>query len=190
MSLDELEQALFAAKWGDAEEDGIEVVARVLQLPVAAVERVLFAARVAKECQRGKFSQLTEHMGDGPSLDYDLKRAISDAVETGLKRARVRYALQNDGKLYVKPSKLVGDRVRDICDGCPLSIECATFSVSTPETCVSRGVLERIEYNDGRLANLRRSCCVTPTKIVGNKVTVTCDHPRGTWTLDVEDIVL
>lgn len=190
MSLDALEQALFAAKWGDAEENAIDVVARALELPSGVVERVLFAARCAKEAAKYKFSQLTESMNDGPTLDYELRRAIADAVKTGLKRAAVRLVIQNDYRLQVEPSKLVGDRPRDICNGCPHSIECVTFSVSTPEKCVKKGVLDRIEREGDRVKDLRRYCSVKPIKMAGDKVTVTCDHPPGTWTLDVEDFEL
>lgn len=190
MSLDELEQALFTAKWGDAEENAIDVVARALELPVGVVERVLFAARCAKDASKYKYSQLTVNMDTGPSLEYELRRAIDAAVKTGLKRAAVRYAIQNDGRLQVRPSKLVGNRPRDICGGCPHSIECAMIDASTPEKCVKRGVLDRIEREGDRVRDLRRYCIVIPIKMVGDKVTATCEHPPGTWTLDVEDFDL
>lgn len=192
MSLEDLEQALFAAKWGNAEENGIEVVARVLELPVIVVERVLFAARCAKDStvRKHRFSQLVASMDEGPTLSYELRRAIDDAVQTGLKRAAVRHAIQNDAKIYVRPSKLVGDRPRDVCNGCPHSIECVLVGASTPEKCVKKGVLDRIEREGDRIKELRRYCVTTPAKLLGNKVTVSCEHPAGTWTLDIEDVEL
>lgn len=193
MSLAELEQAVFATKWGNAEEDAIEVIARAMELPVGVVERVLFAAGAVRERRkRGqqKFGQLSESMFEGPTLPLELREAIGHAVESGMKRAAVRHVIQNDYKLYVRPSKLVGDRPRDICNGCPHSIECLMIEASTPEKCVKRGVLDHIRREGDRVADMRRSCIVTPQKIVGDKVTVTCDHPTGTWTLDVEDFDL
>lgn len=191
MSLEDLEQALFPAKWGNAEENGIDVVARVLELPTLVVERVLYAAQCVREAttRKHRFTQLVESMDEGPSIDFELRSAIDAAVQQGIRRAMVRYAIQNDRKLHVKPSKLVS-RARDICSGCPHSIECVMTEASTPEKCVKKGVLDRIEREGDRVKDYRRSCIVTPQKIVGNKVTVTCDQPVGTWVLGVEDIEL
>jgi hypothetical protein len=145
MSLDNLEQALFTAKWGDAEEDAIAVIAKALELPNGIVERVLFAADVAKARRNTrKFTQLTENMFEGPTLPLELRKAIGHAVEAGMKRAAVRHVIQNDYRLYVRPAKLVRDNVRNICDGCPISIECMLTDASKPEVCVKKGVLHSI----------------------------------------------
>lgn len=190
MSLDDVEQALFESKWEDAERDAIEVIARMLELPENVVERVMHAAEFIRK-RRG-FYQVKRSLDEGSSLDGQLKKAIEHAAERGIRRAWVRWAILNNAPLSVHPSRLTDD-VRRICDGCPVSLECAVSNFSTPKDCHKKGpplAVQRfpdgwrIERNDGGTARC------TPLRLKNNMVQVSCEHPRGTWTIDVLDFVV
>lgn len=193
MSLDKLEQALFEAKWGDAEEDGIDVVARMFELSREAVERVLFAASIVRKKQ--KYTQLVQHMDDGPALDSELREAIKAHVERGFHRAMVRFAIQNNAALYVRARKLIGKDTGRICDGCPFSIDCVVNDISTPPKCAKSGPPQEVrqdphdEHKYQLFHYTNGGAQVRPQRIQGDAVTVTCEHPRGTWTIDVMDVL-
>lgn len=193
MSLESLDQALLEAKWGDAEADAVEVIARVLELPQAAVERVLYAAGSLKKDDR--FTQLREFMFDGVALSEDLRTAIQVAVGQGMRRAAVRYVIQNGGTVMVKMGAFsrLGARV---CDGCPLSMRCALDNISTVQRCMKSGppaqYQEPTDKVPGRLLHWGRGsgAPATPLRLYGNKVVVVCDQPRGEWTVALEDLDL
>lgn len=197
MSLEGLDQALFEAKWGDAEADVIEVIARALELSPSAVERVLYAAAAVKDSVRWE-KHLREHMFDGLSLPEDLQIAIKSAMEMGMRRAAVRSAIQNDKPLLVKMAKLAKLGAR-ICDGCKLSIRCALEDISTPPKCTKSGppvsYKEPNERWPGQLMHISHAgkggvASVRVVKLKDNNVFITCEHPRGEWTVDIEDFEL
>lgn len=194
MSLEDLEHAVFASKFQDTEETAIDVIANVLEVPAAAVERVLYAASLLRKPAR--YSQISESMDEGPSLPRELRDAIKIAVDRGMRRAIVRFAIQNDAKLSVKPRALVGDDASRICAGCPLSMRCVLENLSTPKACAKKGppVDVRI-HDDGREKKIEmmrythgQAMC-TPERIRGDKVIVHCLHPMGTWEIDIMDIL-
>lgn len=194
MSLEGLDQALFEAKWGDAEADVIEVIARALELSPAAVERVLFAAAAVKDSVRWE-KHLREHMFDGLSLSDELQVAIRNAMEMGMRRAAIRSAIQNDATLMVKMSKLAKLGAH-VCNGCVLSVRCAIEDLSTAARCTKSGppakYKEPTDRAPGQLLFWSKGGCapVKPLRLKGDQVTVSCAQPRGEWTVSIEDFEL
>lgn len=189
MSQDDLDQALFVSKWGDAEEDGIEVIARALDTDPVLIERVLYAAAVIRK--KKTHTQLLSHIDDGENISVELGKAIQFAIDRGWRRSVVRYALQNDSKIAVKVGRLTGNTPVRICAGCPFIVDCAVKSYSTPERCVKAGPPKQFhERSDGTFDLLAATggLWVTPLWIRGDAIRVTCDHPKGEWTLDIMDI--
>jgi hypothetical protein len=185
MSLDDLEQALFEAKWGDAEEDVTEVIARILELPREAVERVLFAADVVQ----GDVSK--QLMNKYPSLDEELKKALRLVVQEGLARVIVRDCILNERVMMAPPQLLIKDPT-EICSGCGISLDCIAHNFSTPQLCYIAGPPVGVRRdNNGfyQLTRLRKGAAlVTPVKIRKDTVTVTCTHPRGTFKVAAKDL--
>lgn len=185
MSLDDLEQALAPAKWGDAEEDFIEVISRALELPAVAVERVLYAAGYVRASRR--LTKIGEGMDDGPNLSRDLREAIEKAMEAGARRVLVRQALEKGYGVRV-PIKLLVKKPADVCEGCVFRMRCVMDGLSTPETCVKRGVLAKIEEAGREHLRFGPKHTVFPKRLRGDVVDVTCEHPRGEWTLNIADL--
>ena len=187
MSLDDLEQALFEARWGNAEEDVVEVVARLLELPRAAVERVIFAMEVVH-------GDIGKHLyNTNSSLDEELRKALRTLVQEGLARVIVRNAINDEHAMLVAPQLLIKDPA-EICSGCAWSIPCITHNYSTPQKCYEQGPpvgLRPLNTTHGAV-ELRRlrggAALVTPLKLKGNTVTVTCVHPRGTFNVSAKDL--
>lgn len=185
MPTEELEQALLEAKWGSAEADTIDVVARLLELPREAVVRVQYAFQAAATMR------LTAVMSGEDEIPEEVQNAMKAKLRRGLLRTRVRYALLNEEHMYAHPRALIKD-ASGICNGCPFSIECVTKSYSTPDRCFKGGPPSRIDERDGREPTPMRfskgGALVTPLRIRGDTVTVTSDHPRGTFDIDVGEL--
>jgi hypothetical protein len=195
MSLDDLDQALFEAKWGAAEEDVVEVVMRMFGLSRAVVERVVYAVMVMNT--RFDADTLNIPLPDAKdfrTIDRDLKLAIELAVKQGAGRTRVRWHINNDRPMLVRPAALIKDPA-EICRGCEISIGCIANRYSTPGQCYAAGppvglrpgfLGEAAPYVLNRLKGGR--ALVTVTKLRGNDATVTSNHPRGTYIVQAEDL--
>jgi hypothetical protein len=190
MSLDDLDQALFEAKWGDAEEDVTEVIANMLELPRAAVERVLFLARTVED------DISTRLINAQPTLSIDLQKALRTNMQEGLARVLVRNAILNEKPMLAPVHKLIQDPYQ-VCSGCAYSIDCVAKNYSTPAECFRLGPPAGVRSSRGpgdplpRLMRLRDGAAlVEPIKIVKNTVTVTCAHPRGTFKIAAQDLSL
>jgi hypothetical protein len=186
MALDDLEQALFEAKWGNAEEDVMEVIARILELPREAVERVIFAMEVV----HGDISKQLYNRYS--TLDDKLKQGLRSLVQEGLARVLVRDAINNDTTMLAPPQLLIKDPT-EICSGCEWSLPCIANGYSTPQKCYVAGppvgVRAASEQRPFELRRLRGGAAlVTPVKLTGNTVTVTCTHPRGTFKIAAKDL--
>ena len=187
MALDDLDQALFEAKWGDAEQDVVEVIAAALELPRAAVERVLYAAEVIED-------DISKRLINTKStLDEELKVAIRVVIQEGMARVIVRDAILNEKPMLIAPKMLIKDAA-EICAGCEWSIPCISNNYSTPEECYAKGPpvglrAHRTTSGAVELQRLRGGCAlVTPVKINKDTVTVTCTHPRGTFKVAAKDL--
>jgi hypothetical protein len=187
MALDDLEQALFEAKWGDAEEDVIEVIARMLEQPREVVERVLFLVEEVK----GDISHRL--VNACPTLSTDLQHALRTVVQEGVARVLVRYAINNDKPMLAPLHKLIKDPY-EVCSGCSYSIDCIAKNYSTPDHCFRQGppVGVRPMSRPGDSTHLIRlrdgAALVHPVKIRKDTVTVTCAHPRGTYKIAAKDL--
>lgn len=185
MPTEELEQALLAAKWGSAEEDATDVIAKLLGLDREAVTRVWFSiVEMAKM-----------RLGAGPPGDNeipdDVQTAMKAQLRRGLLRTLVRKAILNESYMYAHPRALI-TKVGDICRGCEFSIHCVVKGYSTPDKCFKGGPPVSIKEEEGRLPHLmhysRGGAMVSPTRIRGDRVSVTCLHPRGVYDLDVGEL--
>lgn len=192
MLLDDVEQALLAAKWGDAEADEYEVIARMLELPREAVVRVEFLLRGVTEARA--LPRTIEHVWDhGGEIDEKVRNAMRVLLRQGLLRVRVRECIRDNGYLWTHAHALFPrSKVSLVCGGCPMSIECVNYQLSTPEQCYTRGVPER-RHETGRgdiaLSVIRRSdggCKVFPKRLKNNMVTVQCSHPQGEFVVPIE----
>ena len=195
MSIKELDQALLRAKYGDAEEDVFEVIARMFNLEIAAVERVLYAASLIR--RKDDTTAIAKLMDRGTNLSSDLKKAIDTYLQAGLARARVRWAIDNDKLMRIAPRRLI-DTPEQICNGCPLSLICIANDLSTPERCYKAGPPHAFEEYDnaapggprGVKGRFERSyngaAMVRPIQLQNNKVTVACEHPKGRFVVDAE----
>ena len=186
MPTEELEQALLEAKWGSAETDIADAVAKLLELPRAVVVRVAFALDAAHEMRL-----LPEYNPEG-ELDQELCNAIKAKLRRGLTRARVRQSIMDAAPMYAHPRALI-KKARDICNGCRFSLECVTRSYSTPDKCYKSGPPAVIRENEHGIAPSvmrfsRGGSMVSPIRIRGDLVTVTCAHPHGTFDIDVGEL--
>jgi len=168
MATDALAQALREASWGTAEADVYDVIARLTDLPRAAVVRVAYLLLD---------DPATTDVADPEVYDaipFDVRQAYDHHLLRGLQRVRVRRALAHAPPrgVYVRAAALV-THPADISRGCVKSIMCVTTKYSTPADCL-----------DGEFA----ASDVIPLKIVGDKVTGTCTQPLGTFTFDVGDL--
>ena len=196
MSLENLEQALIEAKWGGAEEDAIAVIADALELSREAVERVLYAAKAIEDISRVDYTTAPRFIGrmdEGEALGVELRTGIRLAMQAGLARACVRWAISNDRPMLVDPKKLITE-ASEICYGCEHSFDCIAKNYSTPTDCFALGPPCGIKQGlDGyfQLIRLRKGAAlVQPTKIIKDTVTVTCTHPKGTFKVEAKDLTL
>jgi hypothetical protein len=192
MLLDDVEQALLAAKWGDAEADEYEVISRMLEIPREAVVRVEFLLHAVTEARI--LPRTIEHVWDhGQEIEEDVRTAMRVLLRQGLLRTRVRECIRDDGHMWTHAHALLRpDQMPRICAGCPMSIECVMHHLSTPELCYKRGVPERryeSKQDGAALSVIRRhdgGSKVFPKRLKNNKVTVLCSHPQGEYIVPIE----
>jgi hypothetical protein len=185
MPIEELEQALQKAKWGNAEEDVIEVIARILELPREAVVRVQYAFHAAQNMRLGSV-----YLGED-EIPVEVQDAIKKQVKRGFLRTHVRECIRDEKAMYADVKSLVKKPV-DVCKGCQFSLACVTNSYSTPKECFKKGVPVRIEGGETTPVRVLRfsngGALVRPTRIRGDLVTVECGHPYGTFDVDVGEL--
>jgi len=187
MPTKELEVALEAAKWGNAERDLIDVVARVLEAPENLVERVLYAAGAARTYATGRRLPMADDAFRGVGLSQELARGIAAAVYMGMARAAVRSCIEYKDTMRCGVDTLIADCVR-ICEGCPISLHCVAHSLSSPSVCFDLGLPAGIFRTYTLSRSDDRTTTVTPLKIDGDTVTVSCEHPKGTYQVQAKDL--
>lgn len=182
MPTEELEQALLAAKWGTAEADATDVVARLLELPRAAVVRVWYAFHAASNMRMGSVAP------DEGEIDEEVRNAMKAQIRRGLLRTCVRESIRDADTMQIHPRALI-KKAQDVCRGCPFSIACVTHSYSTPDKCFKSGPPIQIDERSNRPMHLPHGGArVYPERIRGDLVTVRCDHPHGTYDVDVGEL--
>lgn len=200
MPTEELEQALRAAKFGDAEKDAVDVIARMLEQPRPLVERILYAVGRAAAWTGPDDVVRAVLPRNGSNLSPELCQAIDKNVEEGMARAAARWAIHTDRDVLVKVKKLLDNRdYTNICNGCVQGLRCVSENFSNPAMCYETGppvalhersdaslFLEHIRNYRGERGFAR----VRPIRIRGNTVSVTCAHPAGTFTVQAMDLCL
>lgn len=182
MSIEDVDQAVFEGKFSSAEVDVPEVIARMLGVPRDLVVRVRAAFETAED------TRLTLVTSSLEELPQELRTAYATTVRRGIIRMKTRRAIQTDDVMYVSVRKLV-KKPEQVCRGCPFSIRCVTQNITTSAVCYERGPAINItDEND--VSRIPGAKVVTkPVQIRGDKVTVECAHPLGTYVLDVGDFL-
>lgn len=187
MPNDDIDQAALAARWGGAETDLVDAICSVLDEPRSTVTRVLHAASVLRD--RERYSHLAEDMSREieKELGDELSAALRDAMERGLRRVIVRRAIAGDGFVRVRLDAILKRVPARLCAGCPVSIRCTAHRISSPDRCARRGLPAGI---DGSIIHDREPGAPgRPVRLRGDALRVECAHPRGTWDVDIMDVV-
>lgn len=181
MPTEALKQALRAVNVAGVEKNFAEVLAKMFDLPVAVVARVVYAIENVKH-------PVTWHLGEGNSVelipDPEVRQAIRDQANAGAKRTYLR-KLQLEGRqVKVRTLAMIPpDDPSKICEGCPKTIQCVAESLSTPERCISdmEPPLNGFYVNPIQIVTLLK---VTST----GKVTVKARQPQGEHELSITEV--
>ncbi len=179
MPTERLKQALRETNVAGVEKDFAEVLARMFDLPVQAVTRLVYAIETVKH-------PMTWHLGARASElipDAKLRMAIRDQANAGATRVYLR-RLQLEGKQVTVPTLALvpANEPERICEGCAYSMSCIAQSLSSPEQCVetlsgpTKVYVERMQQ-----VTLIR---VTPS----GRVTVRARQPLGEHDLPIEAV--
>jgi hypothetical protein len=182
---EDVEQAVLAAKWGDAEADATEAIAKMLDAPRELVVRVHAAYAIAANLRMTLVEPADEEVPE------DVQNAMAAHLRRALTRVRVRQAIRDGDVVWISVNKLIKNPAH-VCRGCVHSVRCIAELLSTAEKCFAQGPPHVIEEHPVVGLRLVRpgkaSVAAAPVKIRGDTVTVTCLHPVGTYTIDVGDI--
>lgn len=134
MPTEKLKQALRETNVAGVERDFAEVLARMFDLPVPVVARVVYAIEAVKH-------PVMWHLGHDRAIelipDPELRDAIRRRANAGAARVYLR-KLQLEGRQVTVPTKALVSRSEPnrICEGCRHSLTCVVEGRSTPEQCV------------------------------------------------------
>jgi hypothetical protein len=134
MPTEQLKQALRETNVAGVEKDFAEVLARMFDLPVQAVARLVYAIETVKH-------PVTWHLGHARTVelipDPELRDAIRARANAGAARVYLR-KLQLEGRQVSVPTLAMIPPAAPgrICEGCPHSMSCIAESLSSPEQCV------------------------------------------------------
>lgn len=174
MPTEELKQALLSANVQGVDKDFVDLLCKLFDAPRPLVLRILYAAQYASV----EFVS-HQHWMNPEELPSDLREAIGARVKESWRRIRVMEMLKQGGFGMVWVDALVPrDKPERICRGCPKSLDCVAESLSTPTAC---------REGEGPIP---KRFDAKPIKIVGDKVTVECVWPEGTYTVNVTDFDL
>jgi hypothetical protein len=188
MSAEDVDRAVAAARYSSAEEDVPEVIARMLEVSRDLVVRVRAAFELAEDTRLALATSSLEE------LPEELRTAYAAEVRRGIMRMRVRRAIQHGEFVYAHVKKFA-KQPDQVCRGCPVSIRCVAQNFTTPEVCYRDGPVVRVDDDAStpgrfRLTRLSHAAVRTrPLQIRGDRVTVDCAHPLGTYVLDIGDLL-
>jgi hypothetical protein len=196
MSTPELEQALAATRWRGVEQDFTEVISRMFDVTPEIVARVVFAWEVltSKRLERGEESQLLDLIGElrsGGDIPEETRRAIEHTAARAFRRVAIRWRMERDMFLEVPFDKLVpASNPSRMCDGCVWRFECVRDGLSTPQQCRAGKHVYCVEQYDGKPTRQfqHKLASVKPLKLEDAVVTVSAEHPRGTYTVNIMDV--
>ncbi len=171
MPTEELKQALRGANVVGVDKDFVDLLCKLFDAPRPLVLRILYATQYASAEFVGH-----QHWMNPDELSRDLREAIGKRVKESWRRIQVMETLKSGGVALVWVDALVPrDKPERICRGCPKSLDCVAESLSTPAEC---------REGEGPIP---KKFDAKPIKIVGDKVTVECAWPEGTYVVDVAD---
>lgn len=178
MPTEQLKQALRETNVAGVERDFAEVLARMFDLPVPVVARIVYAIEAVKH-------PVTWHLGHDRATalipDPELRDAIRQRANAGAARVYLR-RLQLEGRQVAVPTKALVSQSEParICEGCKHSLTCIVESRSTPENCLNDLALGVKGHVDGKQkVTLLR---VTPD----GRVRVRANQPIGEHDVPVE----
>ena len=188
MPTEQLKQALDALKYTDTEQNVGEMISKLLELPVEAVERVIYAWESVREQPVSWAAyvkpNIFDGIGCGAGIPDDVQTAIRVKMKTAFRRTALRHFIGGGKSFLVKVQDLTADH-RKMCSGCPHSIPCYNGNRSDPEKCYN-GVGVYFDNVYYRFQNVS----VTPLKLNKTTVTVSCEHPLGEFKVPIEKIIL
>lgn len=174
MPTEELQKALRSANITNVEKDFVDLLCKMFDAPRPLVLRLMYAVHYGS-------SEYISHATwiNAEELPSNLREAIGVQLKAGWARVRLRRVIENEEHALAWVESMISENdAGRMCDGCPKSLECVAESLHRPEDCrVGKGAWAR-------------TLEVRPTKINKDKVTVECEHPRGTFVLDVKDFDL
>lgn len=135
MPTERLKQALRETNVAGVEKDFAEVLARMFDLPLPVVARIVYAIEAVKH-------PVTWHLGHDRAVelipDPELRDAIRRRANAGAVRVYLR-RLQLEGRQVTVPTKELISRSEpgQICQGCQHSLTCVVEERSTPEHCIA-----------------------------------------------------
>lgn len=134
MPTERLKQALRETNVAGVEKDLAEVLARMFDLPIQAVARLIYAIDAIKHPVMWRLGAAQQN---ALIPDPELRDAIRTEVNAGALRVYLR-KLQLEGKQVLVPTRALVpvDEPGRICEGCPHSMSCIAESLSSPEQCV------------------------------------------------------
>lgn len=178
MPTERLKQALRETNVAGVEKDFAEVLARMFDLPLQAVARIVYAIETVKH-------PVTWHLGLDRAVelipDPVLRDAIRQRANAGAARVYLRKLQLEKRQVSVPTKELIppGEPGR-ICEGCQHSLTCAVESRSTPENCLNDLKLGARGHVDSKQkVTLLR---VTPD----NRVRVRASQPIGEHDVPIE----
>lgn len=180
MPTEQLKQALRETNVAGVEKDFAEVLARMFDLPVQAVARILYAIETVKH-------PVTWHLGATRAAelipDAELRDAIYVRANAGALRVHLRRLQLQGQRVEVRTRALVPvDNPSRICEGCPHAMTCIPEGLSTPERCLE--TLEapsKVYVDKWQVVSLIK---VTPE----GRVVVRAQQPIGDHDLPVEAV--
>lgn len=180
MPTKQLKQALRETNVAGVEKDFAEVLARMFDLPVQTVARLVYAIETVKH-------PVTWHLGHDRAAelipDPVLRNAIRQRANAGAARVHLR-RLQLEGRQVSVPTKALIPPAEPgrICEGCKHSLTCAVDGRSTPEACLNDLRLGVRSHVDGKQK-------VTLLRVTPNdKVRIRADQPMGEHDVPIETV--
>lgn len=174
-----LKQALRETNVAGVEKNFAEVLARMFDLPLPAVARIVYAIETVKH-------PVTWHLGHDRAVelipDPVLRDAIRQRANAGAARVYLR-KLQIEGKQVSVPTKALippGEPGK-VCEGCKHSMSCITDGLSSPEQCVANLT---VGYARGYVALTQKVTLLRVTP--DDRVRVRASQPIGEHDIPIE----
>lgn len=196
MSTPELEKAISASKWRGAEKNILEIICKMFEVDAAVVQRVVMAWELLKDKKLrhgtdGQLADMFDGLGTGEHLDFKVVQAIEHMAARAFRRCAIRWHMEQGLHLEVPFDKLIPYEQRSrICNGCAWQLECVRDMLSTPEQChQGKWIICKDQPDRNKTRSFQHKLAgVVPIKLDDATVTVTAEHPRGTYVVPIMDV--